>query len=144
MLKIATLGLSILLLTGCSSLHTSQPNATLNATINANFKANIDVGESITGKSEVTTIFGIFTFGDSKFSDGVNYGVNSGGFASMLGGTVEEAKSAAAYNAVSNSKADLILLPRYTIEENSYFFFKTTTVSVVGNKGTLRSIAEAK
>jgi hypothetical protein len=144
MLKIIALGLLAMLATGCSSLHTSQSNAPLNATVNANLKANIDVGEPITGKSAVTTVFGIFSFGDNKYSDGVNYGVSSGGFSSMFGGSVEEAKSAAAYNAVSTSKADLILLPRYTIEETSYFFFKTTTVSVVGNKGTLRSIVEAK
>ena len=143
MIKIVSIGLLALFVTGCSSLHTSQSNAPLNATINANLKANIDVGETISGKSEVTTLFGLFTFGDSKFSDGVNYGVNSGGI-SLFGSTVEEAKSAAAYNAVTKSKADLILLPRYTIEETNYLLFKTTTVSVVGNKGTLRSIAEAK
>ena len=50
------------------------------------------------------------------------------------------AQTAAAYKAVKNSGADLIIAPRYEVSEQSYVVFKKVSVTVKGNKGNIRSI----
>lgn len=143
MLKIASVALVALLTTGCSSFHQSQPNASLASSVNANLKANIEVGEQITGKSEVAVILGIFDVGTTgKSADGVSYGSGTGGLTSF--GTIETAKSEAAYDAVTKSKADIIVMPRYTIQENGFFLYKTINVTVVGLKGTIKSVVDTR
>lgn len=122
---------------GCTTLHASQPSAELVASVNSNIKADIDVGEKISGQSRVLTILGFINFGDDKFADGINYGGSSG--TPLEGRSIDEAKSAASYNAVSTTKADVIVLPRYTIEVTNYLLFKTTDVRVIGHKGVIKS-----
>lgn len=134
---IITITFFTLLQVGCTTFHASQPSAELVASVNSNIKADIEVGEKISGKSRVVTLFGFINFGDDKFSDGINYGSTSG--IALEGRSIDEAKSAASYNAVSISKADVIVLPRYTIEVTNFLLFKTTDVSVIGNKGVIKS-----
>ncbi|MBJ7548876.1 hypothetical protein JHC42_18745, partial [Pseudomonas sp. OA3] len=50
------------------------------------------------------------------------------------------AKSAAAYKAVKASGADVIVAPRYEVNVQDYFVYKTVSVNVTGNKGTVTSI----
>ena len=132
-------------MTGCSSLNTSAPSLPLTGAVQSDVKADIEVGEKITGKASVTQLFGLLTLGDSKkYADGVAYGVGSTGGALPLpiGGAslVEKVKSSAAYNAVTESGADVIVAPRYTVEQNGYGFFGTIDVTVEGYKGTINSI----
>jgi hypothetical protein len=51
-------------------------------------------------------------------------------------------KAAAAYDATTKAKADVIVAPRYTIETSDYLVFKTTTAKVDGYKGTLNSVSK--
>ena len=53
---------------------------------------------------------------------------------------MSSAKAAAAFKAVKNSNADLIVAPRYEVSVNDYFLFKKVDVKVTGSKGTIRSI----
>ena len=136
-LTIITVVLLTFLETGCTTLHSSQQSAELVTTINGNLKADIDVGEKISGESKVITLLGFINFGDDKFADGVNYGGNSS--FSLGGRSVDEAKSAASYKAILSSEADVIVLPRYTIEVTNYLLFKSTKAKVMGNKGIIKS-----
>lgn len=77
--------------------------------------------------------------GDTQFADGVTYGGGEGGFALGLD-PVASAKSAAAYKAVKASGADVIVAPRYEVNVQDYFVFKTVNVSVTGKKGSVTSI----
>jgi hypothetical protein len=138
LLLIAAIGV-----TGCSTVHTSQYASPLLATVDAHLKANVEVGPKIAGSSSSTTLFGIFTFGPNKFADGVNYGFETGGSGLFNLDCFAAVKSAAAYQAVTNSSSDLIIAPKYTVEYNNYFIFSTKNATVSGYKGVLKSV-EAK
>jgi hypothetical protein len=127
---------------GCSTVHTSQYASPVLATVDAHLKANVEVGPKIAGSSSSTTLFGIFTFGPNKFADGVNYGFETGGGFLNLD-CFAAVKSAAAYQAVTNSNSDLIIAPKYTVEYNNYFIFSTKNATVSGYKGVLKGV-EAK
>lgn len=143
-MKNALIVSSILLagtLTGCSSLNVSSSPVPLHGTVSTDIKADIDVGEKITGQSSATKIF-VFTLSDdSEYADGMEYG-NGGGSAFGLGGLdpVAAVKSAAAYNAISASGADVIVAPRYTVKKNDYFVYGTIDVTVEGYKGMIKSV----
>ncbi|MCJ8168760.1 hypothetical protein [Atopomonas sediminilitoris] len=131
---------SLVLLTGCASQNYSQPSAPLNSQVKTNLKADVAVGESIQGESSVNILFGVFKLGgDSQFADGVTYGGGEGGFALGLD-PVAAAKAAAAYKAVKSANADLIVAPRYEVSVQDYMLYKTVSVKVIGNKGTISSI----
>ncbi|OEC55956.1 hypothetical protein [Pseudomonas sp. ENNP23] len=126
--------------TGCSSYHISQPSSALEAEVQTDLKADVAVGESISGQSEVNILFNFIQFGgDSQFADGVTYGGASSGLP-FGPDPVGAVKSAAAFKAVKNSGADLIVAPRYELNIDDYFVFKKVSARVVGNKGTIRSI----
>ncbi len=128
------------LLTGCASQNFSQPTAPLNGEVTTNLKADVKVGEQIEGQSSVNVLFGVIKLGgDTQFADGVSYGGGEGGFALGLD-PVADAKSAAAFKAVKTSGADLIVAPRYEVSVQDYKVYKTVTVKVTGNKGTISSI----
>ena len=137
-----TVAIIILMLSGCASLTKSQFSApfTPGPIVNAPIKADIAIGEKISGKASSTTIFKIFKLGSSgKYASGVNYGINGG-----LGGFVYDPfsadKEAAAYDAVTNSNADIILAPEYIIEVTDYLIFSKVHVTVTGYKGTIKGL----
>ncbi|WP_439889234.1 hypothetical protein ACSX1C_09660 [Pseudomonas sp. MBLB4123] len=131
---------ALALLTGCASQNVSQPTAPLNGKVKTDLKADVKVGEPISGESSVSILFNVFKLGgDSQFADGVTYGGGEGGFALGLD-PVASAKSAAAYKAVTTSGADLIVAPRYEVNVEDYFVYKTVNVKVTGKKGTVTAI----
>ncbi|ERI50846.1 hypothetical protein EA796_11950 [Pseudomonas sp. AOB-7] len=131
---------ALALLTGCASQNVSQPAVPLNGTVKTNLQADVKVGEPISGQSSVNILFGVFKLGgDTQFADGVTYGGGEGGFALGLD-PVASAKSAAAYKAVKASGADVIVAPRYEVNVEDYFVYKTVNVSVTGHKGTVTAI----
>jgi hypothetical protein len=127
---------------GCSSQNVSQVSSPVVSTVEAPLKADVAVGEAITGTAKSTQIFGFIKLGPTKFADGVAYagGAGGNGLLSMLDST-EGVKAAAAYEATSSSNADVIVAPRYTIETQDYFVFKTTKATINGYKGTIKGIS---
>jgi hypothetical protein len=116
LLKFLALSTIIVAASGCVSYNNSQPSSPID-------------------------LFGFLKFGgDSQFADGVSYGGQSGGLSSLGLDPVSAVKSAAAYKAVKSSGADLIVAPRYEVNEENYFIFKKVSVTVKGNKGNIRSI----
>jgi hypothetical protein len=121
-------------LAGCASTHTSQPSSPLKASLVTALRPDITVSNRITGTATITQLFGFINIGSDKFADGVDYGV---GGRVNLSDAFAAAKAAAAYEATTKSKADLIVAPRYQIHTVNYFLYKKTTATVEGLKGTL-------
>ena len=126
---------------GCASLRTSQVSSPILDPIKTNLKADIEVGEKITGTSELHVVLNLIKFGgDNEFADGVTY--PAGATASILKflDHVELVKAAAAYKAVTYSDADIIVAPKYEVKVNSYLVYKKIKVTVTGYKGTIKGI----
>ncbi len=139
---------SSLTLYGCSSTHLQQPSTSFiapRAVESPNLKADITVGQKISGTASSTQVLWLFKFGPNKFADGVNFSASESrslpsffGFSSV--DPFASIKAAAAYQATSASKSDIIVAPRYMLEIKNYFLFSKTTATVVGYKGTINSI----
>jgi len=130
-----------LLASGCSTLNSSQHNGALNVSVDAHLKADVQVGEKIAGTASGTVLFRYINLGmPSKFADGVSYGAAATGISQFTGDSYAGLKSAAAYEAVTKSGADIIVAPKYIIDSNDYLFFQTVNVTVTGYKGTIRKI----
>ncbi|MDX1458534.1 MAG: hypothetical protein R3276_13170 [Marinobacter sp.] len=143
-MKKALIASSLLLagaLSGCSSMNVSSSPVPLNGSVDTNLTADIEVGEKITGSSSATKILFFTMSDDSEYADGMTYGAG-GGSGLSLGGLdpVSAVKSAAAYNAISESGADVIVAPRYVVKKNDYVVYGTIEVTVEGYKGTIRSV----
>jgi hypothetical protein len=141
MKKFLTLALSAasiaMIATACSSTNVSQYSAPLDVKVETAKAPVVEVGGEIKGTATIQRVL-FFTWGVSKFADGVNYGAPNVGF-SLLG-TNEAGKAAAAYNATVTSNADVIVVPRYTVETDDYFVYAKSVYNVKGFKGTLKSV----
>lgn len=146
-LALAAAASSLLALVGCSSTYLSQPSSPLNVETTARVTPIIETGDQIEGVATVDRIFFFFISGPSNFAEGVNYGgpyTSTPVSDSFWGDTITEAKSAAAYTACTQNRADVILCPRYLIESTDYFFFTRTKAKVFGYKGVLKGVEIAK
>jgi len=125
---------------GCSSLNQSAPSSGMKSSIEADFSPEIEVGPKATGRSKTTVILGFIKLGDSQYADGVNYGVGKPSFGF---GATEDAKSAAAYKALQTNKSDILVAPRYTVDEfNFLYIFRTIDAEVTGFTGKIKSVKQ--
>ena len=87
---------SAFLMTGCSTTTNKSQKSDLQVDM------EVDMSKKIIGTAFHTKLFGLFDIKTSQnYADGVGYdGAGSSGW--LAGGMVEDAKSAAAYNAVLN------------------------------------------
>jgi len=125
-------------------------NASIGITIDSPMNARIDVDmtKKLVGYASGGYLFNfLHVSGDNKFVDGIGYnrpGQGDEGFFSSIGSAfskVESVKSAAAYNAVRTSNADVLINPQYVIEESSWNpFYKQIKVKVTGYPGKVISI----
>ena len=108
---------------GSKVVHKSALSASTTVTAEgAKLSTNISVGEKISGTATCKTLFGFIKLESPEgYADGV------------LGGL----KSAAAYDALIKSGADIIVNPQYTYSVDGGFFGKTKKCTVTGFKGTV-------
>jgi len=146
----STLLLLLAVSSGCvTSLNKSQSAGPLDVHLRSNLAADVevDMSKKISGNSAATKLFTIFTLsGPEQYADGVSYsgaGVENSGF--FGGGVIEEVKAAAAYNAVTAARADVIVAPQYVVRYHSVFFgaYKEVSVQVTGYAGKLKGIKTA-
>lgn len=137
---------STMLLASCShTVNRSQKSGALDVKVKSDLQADVDVDMSkkISGSAKHTKLFGLIDIKTSKnYADGIAYDGPSQGFSLFTGGVVEDAKSAAAYNAVVPNKADVLVAPQYLIKVESYFFgaWKEVTAQVSGYAGRIKNI----
>ena len=143
MVRSLLLGLSLVLLiglTGCGTTKISQPAAPYAVTVKKELSADVKVGDKITGNANISVLFGIFSWGESKFAEGVSYGGAPEGGGIFGPGPEAEVKAAAVYDAVSKNKTDVIVTPAYILDIKNYFVFKTIKADVTGYSGTVSSL----
>jgi len=137
-----------LFLASCSStMNRSQRSGSLNVRVYSDLQADLDIDTSkkISGTAKHSKLFGLINLQSSKnYADGVTYDDSSRGFNLFSGGVVEDAKSAAAYNAITTNKADVIVIPQYTIKVESYVLglWKEVTAQVTGYAGRIKNIRQ--
>ena len=136
--------LSILLVfASCTSINKSHLNSGVDVVIESNMDAKIDVDltRKLTGYASGGYLFHLFRIsGDNKYADEISYNGEGPGWWSFLS-KVNTIKSAAAYNAIRTSEADVLVSPQYVIEENHWNpFYKSLKVKVVGFPGKIVSI----
>lgn len=139
---VALLVLSLLMV-GCSTNYLSQPSSPLDVKTVGILEPDIEVGDKIEATATVSRVCYMFIVSDTKFADGVNYGgpyVEDSVSESFWGNTMLEAKSAAAYKACAENKADIIICPRYYVMVNSYPFYTEVRAKVFGYKGTIKGV----
>ena len=109
----------------CSnSLNQSGIGGGVNVSANISVDADVTVGEKITGTAKESYLFKFFKLsGTSKYLDNVGGGGN--------------VCSAAAYDAVNSSGADVIVNPQYVRTMSSNLFTSSEECTVTGYKGTL-------
>lgn len=133
-----------LTLSACTALNVSGPAVELNpgAIAPTAYKPDIEVGQKIQGTAQSVSILGIQIKGPSSFADGYGTVASAPFPLSLIPNPAGRAKSGAAYEAMSSSGADLIVAPQYTIKTTKTLLglIKTIEVSVVGYKGTIKSI----
>ncbi|MDD2365762.1 MAG: hypothetical protein PHN84_06310 [Desulfuromonadaceae bacterium] len=159
---------AMMVASGCSTLSTNTQSSNIGIGTQSNFQANLDVTEKITGTCTVNRVLG-FKFGDlntigtNKKATGVDFSAaaavsagsstGGGGFSDIFKGVqglqdkfdvTMECASAAAYNAITKSGADVIFAPRYTAEVTTVipFIMETTNVSVTGYKGMIKNFKQ--
>ncbi len=149
MKKMALLaGIAMISLAGCSSIHRGVSTSALQQTVRADHVANIKVGEKISGEASAKILFGFKIGGDNKFLDGMSYAGESKGLSGVLpistpAGGMEDVKSAAAYKALENSGADVIVAPTYkTTVKNDFFVYKELEARVEGYRGTITGFTQ--
>ena len=132
-----------LLLTGCSSTLIGVPSTPIIVSSNTrplDADITVDVNKKIAGESSASYFLLFKMSGDSKFAEGVDFSVKSNVFSTKIA----KIKSAALYNAVNDSKCDLIVHPNYVVEVNNLIFFKKIKVKVTGYAGTINKIQQQK
>ena len=107
------------------------PKAEINA-IRANVE--VDMKKKLTGESSTSYFLFFRTSGENKFAEGMSYsGENN--VANVFKGRENKTKSSAAFKALENSGADIIVHPNYVVETKNYLFFKKINVKVTGYAG---------
>ncbi len=132
-----------LIVTGCSSIERSHNNRGIDIKIDAPMHAQIDVDLSteLTGYAYGGYLFNVFKIsGDKRYAPGMDYpNKKTGIFAYMS--RVEKVKAAAAYNAIRQSNADVLISPQYVVEESHWNpFWKSVKVKVTGYAGKVVAI----
>lgn len=140
--------LSLSMLSGCATTyHKSQSSGAVNVEVKSSFTADLEVDATkrIQGAASQSVLFGLFVFGSpSNFADGVNYGTGGGSGGGLFGpDLVETTKSAAAYNAMAPSKAEVLVAPQYLVKVTSKLLgaWKDITVTVSGYGAKIKGVS---
>ncbi len=147
-MKIAVIILSGLFLVSCSTTtKRSQKSGALNVSVSSSLHADleVDMSKKISGSARYVRLFGIFDMKSSEdFVDGITYG-GSQGFSLFTDGLIEEAKSAAAYDAIVPNQVDVLVAPQYIIKVETFLgVWKKVTALVTGYAGRVKDIKQIK
>ena len=135
----------IVLLNSCTNTSFNQLSSDIDINVEANLKATVKVGEKINGTGSESSFLWIFRVPGVKYrSSGANTSMTSSypgwwNIFSMFS-IVENAKGEAIHDAITTSKADIIINPKFTITETDYLIFKTVKCEVTGLKGTINKV----
>ena len=140
-----------ILISSCVSTNKGfQSSPVLSRSVNLDpIKADIKVNESkkLSGES-TSAYFLIFrVMGDNTFADGINYSTDANvSIASQLNPLnaikslrLNGVRAAAAYKALENTNADILVNANYTVTIDDSFFIKKIIVTVTGYPGVYKN-----
>ena len=141
-------GVLSLIATGCSTIEASKVGGPVSVNMPVYVEPTVETKNiEINGSATIHSILGIFTWGPNAQAVGVNYGITNsvtggllGELLSFTGKSEIVARNAAAYNATTSAKADIILAPRYVVTINDYFFYKSINCKVKGFPGYIKGV----
>ena len=145
----AIAGAASMLFTGCSTIEANKVGEQVAVRIPVLIQPKIETNDQmISGSATVHSILGIFTWGPNAQAVGVNYGVDSGVTGGALGDLLSftskseiVARNAAAYEATTQAKADIILAPQYVLTTEDYFVYKSINCKVKGFPGFVKGVS---
>ncbi len=130
--------------TGCNSFETNRVGEQIDVKMELPVNPEVEAGkEMIAGKAKVHCLFGIFTWGVSKQAVGINY-FNGYQGTSFFTSPADVARNGAAYNACVDANADLLLAPRYELDINDFFVYKSIDCKVKAFPGFLKAVTIKK
>ena len=153
MRKLLSLGLAVGLLTlasGCINTHMSGNSSPLGVSTAADIRADLNIGGPISGEATINRIL-FFQWGPTEFADGVAYSMVQGNnmqalpfpLALLANDRTSMAKSAAAYQALSNSQgSEIIVNPRYTVTIKDFIVFQQIHARVEGHGASVAGYQE--
>lgn len=119
----------ILFLTGCTSVSNNLPQSNLFVNVNLE-KSQYDIVGNISGEATVVRVL-IFPIGVER-KCGYLYG-NNDQDPWIIGALPSAAKRMAVYKAIENSpNVDYMIMPKYDIVDENYFFYRSLSVKVTG------------
>jgi hypothetical protein len=148
--------------TSCSTVNKAMQSAPiLSRSVELDpIKADLSVDQSKKLKGESSSSYLLFfrLTGDSKYADNISYSAEAKTTERLLsflnpfkifktiatGDAVGKVKAAAAYNALENSNADVLVHPMYTITEKSYLIFYVYKAEVSGYGGVYKNFRNEK
>lgn len=100
-------------------------------------EVTIDKNKVLEGEASMTYFLVFRIQGDNDYAEGMSY---SGGLYGLPNiGLTAKIKSAAAFKALSNSGADIIVHPNYVVTKQNYIFFRKVKVRVKGYAGYFKN-----
>jgi len=139
MKSIISTGFIVLGLVGCSSIVSTNESAKvpLPTISSSESLANYEIKELVRGQACVTQTLGLLNSGDKSF-------VDANGKTKFS--TIERAKSAASYNALSKDglTTDILINPVWEIHQNSSFFVEDICARVVGYRGVIKGFTQVE
>ena len=117
-------------LTGCTSLEQSVKLAEGSLVLDiapVQVDVQVDTTRTLTGVGRTTRVLGVLRFGDRTTADfpGMPFGP----------GAVTREKRAAIYKALKDTDFDVLVNPKYIVEEQRAILFRRTTCIVAGYGG---------
>lgn len=131
------------LVSSCTSTEVSKIGSPLPVEINTVLvQPTVETkNELITGSASVHSILGIISWGPSGQAIGVDFGFGPLAFTSP---SDNFARNAAAYDATTTAKADIILAPQYILTKKDYVVYKKIHCEVKGYPGFLKGVKIVK
>lgn len=127
----------------CSTVNRSHNNSAIDIQIESKMQAQIDVDvtQKLTGYAYGGYLFNIFKVsGDKRYAHGMDFKDEGSKLFRGLS-RVEQVKAAAAYNAIRQSEADILVSPQYVVEASHWNpFWKSIKVKVTGHPGRVVAI----
>ncbi len=104
----------------------------------------VDMEKKVSGTANVHVLFGIFSWGESKFADNGDIFGGDAWFESIFPSAKKTSGKAAFYKACAEAKCDAVLAARYEIVTKDYFVYQNTTTTVTGYPAFMKKLEKVK
>ena len=121
-------------LTGCATTLLVDNSAPLSVQATSALEADVSVGQRISGTGSCMYLFNFIPL---KMQSHATVGLVSPSWWELMTGNYNISKHQAAYNAVKDNNADVLVDPSYEMQYTNFFLFGTEKCVVNGYKGTV-------